>query len=148
MFQNSAGPSRGISIRRRQAGESNTTRPWLLAPLLRWCRGRWARSHIFLDQEQPSVAQPWTHTPFFFNLESRSRGRELEIRVPESRVWSRSRFGSTSLRAGPRLHFAQWQAAAPNAIHTSPGKILTHRKKGKMEAGRRHCGSHTCARAR
>lgn len=94
-----------------------------LAPctLLRRSGGLWPRSHLFPDQEQPSVGQRWPHTPFV----SRSRVGA----APGPRVWSR--LGSISLRVGPRLRVPLPWRQPPNAVHTFPRKkILSHHRNG------------------
>lgn len=151
MFQNSAGPSRGISIRR----QAKATR--LVLGSLHPCSvDAVAGGPVPISSSTKSsrpLRNPGPTLPFF-NLESRSRGRELEPRDPGPRVESGAAAAAAldpPLCARGRACVSHCGRRQPQRRPHIPRQNPYPPKKGKnagRQAGRRHCGSHTCARAR
>lgn len=117
--------------RHQQAGESNTTRGWLLAPCsVDPVGGGPVPNFPYLSRPRAPVRRA-TLAPHSFV--SRSRGSEQG-----PRVWSR--IGSISLHVGPAR--SPWRQH-PNAVHTFPREKSFPTKKIKMEPWRQAGCSHT-----
>jgi hypothetical protein len=114
--------------RHQQAGESNTTRGWLgslhLAPSIRWAVAPFPTSHIFPDQEHPSVV----------------RGRAAASRVPESVAALDPSLCTWGLRV-PR----GGSTPTPSTHFPAKNPFPPKNKNGAMEAAVTHSHSHMCA---
>jgi hypothetical protein len=131
MFRNCTQPSRGIS---RQAKATRLVVGSLhLAPSIRWAVAPFPTSHIFPDQEHPSVAQRWPHTPLY-------RGRAAASRVPESVAALDPSLCTWGLRV-PR----GGSTPTPSTHFPAKNPFPPKNKNGAMEAAVTHSHSHMCA---